>query len=128
LDWQKSSNEDENSTKTSNQTHLVDCFVDTANADEIVVSSGGVVKRVVQQGSGDVVPLHATCLVHYVGRVLSNGEIFMDTCRGDHASPVQMIAGRGRCLPAVFLFGHEGTTANVLAYLWIDTHVYFYSE
>ncbi|KAI8105873.1 hypothetical protein M9434_000452 [Picochlorum sp. BPE23] len=94
LDWQKSSNEDENSFKTSNQIHLADSFVDTANAEEIVVSSGGVVKRVVQQGSGDVVPLHATCLVHYVGRVLSNGEIFMDTCRGDHASPVQMIAGR----------------------------------
>lgn len=103
LAWQESSNRDANSSETSNQTHVLDSSVDLANADEVVVSSGGVVKKVTRQGNGDVVPLHATCLVHYVGRILSSGEIFMDTCRGDHASPVQMIAGRGGCLSSVFV-------------------------
>lgn len=65
---------------------------------EKVTHDGGVLKSVLEPGQGSVVPLHAACLVHYVGRILSNGEIFMNTLdvreRG-RGEPVHIVAGRG---------------------------------
>ena len=58
-----------------------------------------VCKTVVRPGKGPVVPLHATCLVRYAGRVLSTGEIFVDstdpTSRDQtDGDLVQIVAGR----------------------------------
>lgn len=73
---------------------------------EFVTEDGGVRKMIVHHGCGDqVVPLHATCLVHYVGRILSTGDVFMDTLKGGgdddvvqssvQREPVKLVAGRG---------------------------------
>lgn len=65
---------------------------------EKVTQDGGVLKSIVQQGKGPIVPLHAHCLVHYTGRIVPNGDIFMNTRntgeRG-RGEPVHIVAGRG---------------------------------
>ncbi len=65
---------------------------------EKVTQDGGVLKSIVQQGQGPIVPLHAACLVHYTGKILSNGDIFMntrDTRERGRGEPVHIVAGRG---------------------------------
>ncbi len=120
-----------------------------------VLPDGGVVKRVIQEGSGDVPPLHARCLgalagqaviemppsnqqewqpvitslsgnmlsrscyniahsiselllfipVHYVGRLGSSGDVFLDTkAESQSGEPVQVVAGRGNKLKYLFVF------------------------
>ena len=56
-------------------------------------------KTVIRAGTGPIVPLHATCLVRYAGRVLSTGEVFIDTTdpSSRHQTDgdlVQVVAGR----------------------------------
>lgn len=76
---------------------------------EKVTQDRGVLKSIVQDGEGHVVPMHAVCLVHYVGRILSNGEIFMNTLDAQEkgrGEPVHLVAGRGMfCLKCKCLFG-----------------------
>ncbi|KAK9820125.1 hypothetical protein WJX72_006361 [[Myrmecia] bisecta] len=71
---------------------------DPSCADRDAVSltqDGGVVKRVIKQGYGDLPPLHARCLVHYVGKLEESGEVFMDTRAESPAQePVRIVAGR----------------------------------
>ena len=73
---------------------------------ECVTEDGGVRKRIVRHGCGDqVVPLHATCLVHYAGRILSTGDVFINTLKGGgddnvgqstvQREPSKLVAGRG---------------------------------
>lgn len=68
---------------------------------ENVTEDGGVLKSIVHHGQGPVVPLHATCLVHYKGRIVSNGDVFMNTRdvreRG-RGEPAHVVAGRGTSL------------------------------
>ncbi|CAL8461943.1 g1474 [Coccomyxa elongata] len=69
-----------------------------------VLPDGGVVKRVIQEGSGDVPPLHARCLVHYVGRLGSSGDVFLDTkAESQSGEPVQVVAGRDSSMREVGL-------------------------
>ena len=65
---------------------------------EHVTEDGGVLKSIVHHGQGPVVPLHATCLVHYAGRIVSNGDVFMnsrDVRERGRGEPVHVVAGRG---------------------------------
>ncbi|GAB4823500.1 hypothetical protein N2152v2_010546 [Parachlorella kessleri] len=60
-----------------------------------VTPDGGVTKLVLREGSGEVPPKHSRCLVHYTGRLVDSGEVFIDT--HDETSgqePVQLVAGR----------------------------------
>eukprot|EP00775_Hariotina_reticulata_P007506 gene7506-7716_t len=60
-----------------------------------VTQDGGVLKHVLTEGSGEVPVLHARCLVHYVGRCLPSGEVFMDSKHDStSAEPVLVVAGR----------------------------------
>lgn len=48
-----------------------------------------------QAGTGTEPSLHARCLVHYCGKLLSNGEVFMDSAQESNAGePVAIVAGR----------------------------------
>ena len=71
-----------------------------------VTEDGGVSKKVITEGYGDTPPLHARCVVHYVGRLADDGNEFMDTKKENAAGePAIIVAGRGKVqLSALQLF------------------------
>ena len=79
--------------------------------EDIVVLEGRLSKRVLKEGSGGATPpLHAQCLIHYAGKLKSNGELFMDTRL--EGSPARITAGRGdfqmtACYMFLYLCGEE---------------------
>ena len=69
-----------------------------------VTEDGSVAKRVVAKGTGDMPPLHARCVVHYVGRTVEDGKEFMNT-KTENASgePATLVAGRGKLQLGVWM-------------------------
>lgn len=67
-----------------------------APADAVQVTDDGVLQKLVlQEGTGELPPLHARCLVHYVGYLASSGEVFMDTRKeSQNEEPTTLVAGR----------------------------------
>eukprot|EP00884_Botryococcus_braunii_P007229 jgi/Botrbrau1/16507/Bobra.0142s0101.1 len=67
--------------------------------ETLVTPDGGVLKTTLRHGKGDLPPLHAQCLVHYVGRLSATNEVFMDTkSESETAEPVCIVAGRDSTL------------------------------
>eukprot|EP01025_Chloroclados_australasicus_P049812 TRINITY_DN5694_c1_g1_i4.p1 TRINITY_DN5694_c1_g1~~TRINITY_DN5694_c1_g1_i4.p1 ORF type:complete len:374 (-),score=52.22 TRINITY_DN5694_c1_g1_i4:200-1192(-) len=61
-----------------------------------VTEDGGVTKDILQAGAGEVVPLHSTCLVQYIGRLADDGTEFYNSYKegGEQSQPTTVVAGR----------------------------------
>ncbi|WIA11718.1 hypothetical protein OEZ85_011813 [Tetradesmus obliquus] len=60
-----------------------------------VTEDGGVLKHILTEGSGEVPMLHARCLVHFIGRCLPSGDVFLNSKEDSQAAePYIVVAGR----------------------------------
>lgn len=61
-----------------------------------VTDDGIVSKKVIVEGQGEKPPLHARCVVHFVGRLAEDGTEFLNTKKENSAAePATLVAGRG---------------------------------
>eukprot|EP00882_Tetradesmus_deserticola_P015422 GHRQ01016433.1.p1 GENE.GHRQ01016433.1~~GHRQ01016433.1.p1 ORF type:complete len:408 (+),score=180.53 GHRQ01016433.1:412-1635(+) len=60
-----------------------------------ITEDGGVLKHIITEGSGDAPMLHARCLVHFIGRCLPSGDVFLNSKEDSQAAePYLVVAGR----------------------------------
>jgi FKBP-type peptidyl-prolyl cis-trans isomerase len=93
-------------------------FLSPPSSPRTHASSSGVHKVIIKDGCGPTVPLHSTCLLRYAGRVLSTGEVFVDSRSGDLA---QVVAGRDAIMKNKGLYEVVGTMRRgEICHAWID--------
>lgn len=83
-------------------------------------------KVIMKEGTGSVVPLHATCLVRHAGRVLSTGDVFVDdshTSAPDGSGGLtQIVAGRDAVRNNQGLYQVVATMRKgEICHAWVDS-------
>lgn len=93
-----------------------------------VTEDGGVLKHVVAEGSGDLPVRHGRCLVHYIGRCIPSGEVFMNTKEETQgADPIVVVAGRDSATRETGLFQAVATMRpGERSLVYIMDHKYGY--